>query len=194
MVVGLGRVLSLPRRARRKRSLEQAHIVAASSSDPAQRTAWFATIDLVVNLLALVLQAGLTGRVMARFGVGGTLALVPLLTVGGFAGLGLAPGLWFLIGFQGLRRASDFALARPAREVLFTVLSREEKYKSKNFIDTVVYRAGDAASGWLFAGLNAAGLGFTAIAFMAVPLAGLWMLNSALLGRRQERLAAQAGN
>ncbi|MFI5401076.1 MAG: NTP/NDP exchange transporter, partial [SAR324 cluster bacterium] len=170
--------------------LEQAYIVAASSSDPAQRTAWFATIDLVVNVLSLVLQAALTGRVMTRIGVGATLGLVPLFTLFGFLVLGLAPRLWLLIAFQGVRRASDFALSRPAREVLFTVVSQEEKYKSKNVIDTVVYRGGDAVSGWLFAGLKAAGFGVAAVAYMAIPLAALWLLTSVLLGRRQERLAA----
>ena len=169
--------------------LEQAHIVAASSSDPAQRTAWFATIDLFVNVLSLALQAGLTGRVMTRIGVGATLGLVPLFTLFGFLALGLAPRLWLLIAFQGVRRASDFALSRPAREVLFTVVSREEKYKSKNVIDTVVYRGGDVVSSWLFAGLKAAGLGVAAIAYLAAPLAALWLLTSVLLGRRQERLA-----
>ncbi len=171
---------------------EQAHIVAASSADPAQRTQWFATIDLVVNVLALALQAMLTGRVIARFGVGLTLACVPLVTIIGFVGLGIAPRLWFLIGLQGVRRASNFALAQPARQILFTVVSREDKYKAKNFIDTVVYRGGDAVSGWLFAGLKAAGLGLAAIALIAVPVAALWLINGVLLGRRQERMAAAA--
>ncbi|MBI4082119.1 MAG: MFS transporter [Candidatus Lambdaproteobacteria bacterium] len=171
---------------------EQAHIVAAGSTDPAQRTQWFATIDLVVNVLSLAMQAMLTGRVIARFGVGLTLAIVPLLTIVGFVGLGVAPLLWFLIGFQGVRRASNFALARPAREILFTVVSREDKYKAKNFIDTVVYRGGDAVSGWLFAGLKAAGFGLAAIAFITVPVAAVWLVNGFLLGRRQERLAATA--
>jgi len=172
---------------------EQAHIVAASSADPAQRTQWFATIDLLVNVLSLALQALVTGRVIARFGVGLTLAIVPALTIVGFAGLGAAPLLGVLIGFQGVRRAANFALAQPARQILFTVVSREDKYKAKAFIDTVVYRGGDAVSGWLFAGLAAAGLGLAAIALLTVPLAALWLVNGVLLGRQQERLARAAG-
>ena len=85
-----------------------------------------------------------------------------------------------------LRRAGDYAIARPAREILFTVLNREEKYKSKNFIDTVVFRAGDAVSGWLFEGLRILGLGFAGIAFVGVPIALLWAGTGWMLGRAQE--------
>ena len=96
-----------------------------------------------------------------------------------------------LIVFQSIRRAANFAISKPAREVLFTVVTPEEKYKSKNFIDTVVYRGGDSVSGWIFAGLKAAGLGLGAIAALTVPLAGLWLFVGLILGRRQEALARQ---
>jgi len=93
-----------------------------------------------------------------------------------------------LVVFQVLRRAGDYAITRPARELLFTVVGREAKYKAKNFMDTVVYRGGDAASGWLFAGLQALGLGLTGIAWIGVPIAALWAALALRLGWRQEQL------
>jgi AAA family ATP:ADP antiporter len=88
-----------------------------------------------------------------------------------------------LVVFQVVRRAGNYAITKPAREMLFSVVSSEDKYKAKNFIDTVVYRGGDAASGWLFTGLSALGLGLSALAFAAVPLATLWALFGIMLGR-----------
>ncbi len=98
-----------------------------------------------------------------------------------------------LIGFQILRRAADYAIARPAREMLFTVLKREAKYKSKNFIDTVVFRGGDAASGWVYAALKGLGLGLAGLAAAAVPGAILWLALGLLLGRQHRRLQSQGG-
>ncbi len=167
---------------------EQAYIVRAAFDDPAQRTALFAAIDLAVNLITILLQALVTGRIMKRLGVTAALTLIPLLVAGGFIGLGLAPVLPVLIGFQVLRRAGDYGITRPAREVLFTVVGRETKYKAKNFIDTVVYRAGDAVSGWVFAGLKALGVGLTGIAYIAVPVAFAWFAVAWFLGRKQEQL------
>ncbi len=167
---------------------EQAHIVAAAYSDPAQRTALFATVDLAVNVLTVLIQALLTGRLLPRLGVAAGLAALPLFSAIGFAALAAAPVLTVLIVFQVLRRAGDYAVTRPAREVLFTVVDRESKYKAKNFIDTVVYRGGDAVAGWAFAGLKGLGLGLTAIAWLAVPIALLWGAVAWWLGRRQEAL------
>jgi len=93
-----------------------------------------------------------------------------------------------LVAFQVVRRAGNYAITRPAREVLFTVLDRESKYKAKNVIDTVVYRGGDALSGWVFDGLRGLGLSLSAIAWIAVPLAALWLVTGWPLGRRQEQL------
>ncbi|MFQ5915235.1 MAG: NTP/NDP exchange transporter [Nitrospinota bacterium] len=168
---------------------EQAHIVRDAFDDPAKRTALFATLDLAVNVLTIGTQLFLTGRVVAAVGLPAALALVPALVFVGFAGLGLFPTLVVLAAFQVVRRAGNFAIARPAREMLFTVVPREEKYKSKNFIDTVVYRGGDAVSGWLFAGLSAIGLGLSAISFLAVPLAAGWAVTGLLLGKRNERIS-----
>ena len=167
---------------------EQAHIVRNAFDDPAKRTALFAAMNLGVNLLTIATQLFLTGRLVAGLGVPVTLALLPGLVMIGFGGLGLFPVLGMLVAFQIVRRAGNFAIARPAREILFTVVGREEKYKSKNFIDTVVYRGGDAVSGWVFAGLSGIGLGLSAISFIAVPVAALWLCTGWFLGKKQEFL------
>jgi AAA family ATP:ADP antiporter len=172
---------------------EQAHIVEAALGDPADRTALFAGMDLAVNTLTVATQVLLTGRVVAALGVGATLALLPALVGVGFAVLAAAPVLGVLVVFQVLRRAAGYALARPAREVLFTVVGREARYKAKNVIDTVVYRGGDAVTGWAFAGLTGLGLGLAAIAALAVPLAAIWLGVGLALGRRQEALRQAGG-
>ena len=136
---------------------QQAQIVRDSFSDPAQRTAVFAAMDLAVNVLTLLFQVLLTGRLVQWLGLGWTLALIPLLLAAGFLALGLSPVLAVLVVVQVLRRAGNYAIMRPAREMLYVVLGREEKYKAKNFIDTVVYRGGDALSAWAYAGLRALG-------------------------------------
>lgn len=167
---------------------EQAQLVRAAFDDAAQRTALFARIDLAVNILTITTQVFVTGRILQRVGVPVALAAIPALLVAGFAALALAPLLAVLIGLQVLRRAGDYAITRPARELLFTVVGREAKYKAKNVIDTVVYRGGDAVSGWFFAGLQALGLGLAGIAWVGVPIAAVWAALAWQLGRRQERL------
>jgi len=167
---------------------EQAHIIKNAFDDPGQRTGFFAAIDLAVNTLTILVQIFLTARLVAWLGVGGVLALIPLGVAAGLVALGAFPGLVALVGVQVLRRAGNYAVSRPAREMLFTVVEREERYKAKNVIDTLVYRGGDAASAWLYTGLAALGMGLSAIAFIGVPLALLWAYNGLLLGRRQEQL------
>ena len=169
---------------------EQAHVVARAFDDPAERTRLFALVDLAVGLMTIAVQLFATGRIVRWLGVGGALAATPLLTAAGFLALAAAPTLALVVAFQALRRTANFALSRPAREVLFTVVGREAKYKSKSFIDTAVYRGGDAASGWAFAGLRGLGLDLAAIALVAVPIALAWLATGLLLGRRETRLAA----
>jgi AAA family ATP:ADP antiporter len=168
---------------------QQAAIVDRSFADRAARTAFFARVDLLVNALTLGAQCFLTGRVMQRVGVATTLTFVPALTAVGFLILGLMPTVAIVVGFTVLRRAGNFAFARPTREVLFTVVSREDKYKAKNFIDTVVYRLGDQVGAWSSSLLTIAGLGVGAIAWAAVPLSVAWVANAWWLGRRQEALS-----
>ena len=119
-----------------------------------------------------------------------TLALIPALMVGGWVVVALSPVLAVLIGLQVTRRAGNYAIMRPAREMLYVVLGREEKYKAKNFIDTVVYRGGDAVSAWIYAGFKALGLGLSAIAFIAAFLSLVWAGLAFRLGQRQAELAA----
>ena len=168
----------------------QAEIMSRTFSDPAQRTSVFARIDLAVNTLTLFTQLFLTGRIMRWLGVGFTLAILPLLSVAGFLALGAVPVFAVFVVFQVLRRAGNFAVAVPAREVLYTVLPRRDKYKAKNFNDTFVYRAGDQLGAWSFAGLGALGLGTATLAWTMAPLAGVWLLVALWLGKRQGALAA----
>jgi AAA family ATP:ADP antiporter len=169
---------------------EQAGIVSRSFADRGEQTAFFATIDLLVNCLTLAVQLFLTGRILRYFGVGLALAFLPLLTLFGFATLAFVPALSALVVFQVLRRASDYAVARPAREVLYTVLPREDRYKAKNFIDTVVYRGGDQIGAWSYALLAALGLGVAEVAAVAIALSVVWLINGLWLGRKQELMAA----
>ncbi|SFN27424.1 NTP/NDP exchange transporter [Dokdonella immobilis] len=162
----------------------QAQIVDSSIDGRAAQTAYFANVDIWVNGLTLVLQVFLTGRLMARIGVGLTLAALPLVSIIGFAGLGLAPVLFAVVVFTVARRVTNFAFSRPAREALFVPLSRGEKYKAKNLIDTVVYRVGDQIGAWTNGVLIWLGLGIGGIAFSAVPLAAIWLVLSLWLGRK----------
>lgn len=165
---------------------EQAHIVAATFSDSGDRTTTFALIDLAVNLLTVGLQLFASGRLMQGIGIGRSLALVPVLLALGFAALAIAPVLAVLAGVQIARRAGNYGITRPAREVLYTGVERSARYKAKNFIDTVVYRGGDALAGWLFTGLKSLGLGATGIALLAVPLALGWAALGLWLGKTCE--------
>jgi len=174
---------------------QQANIVAAASDDPAVRTRIFATIDLVVGILTIIVQCLATGPLIARFGVGRAAAFLPLVFGVGFLVLAWTPALFVVIAFQALQRTANFAVSNPAREVLFTVLDREEKYKAKNVIDIVVFRGADAVAGWLFSALRGAGLGLTAISLVAVPLCAAWLGLALALGRAQEaRARATAGS
>jgi ATP:ADP antiporter, AAA family len=168
---------------------EQAAIVAAASDDPAVRTRIFAAVDLAVGLLTIAVQFFATGKLIARFGVGAALALLPLVFAAGFAVLAVAPVLAVVIAFQALQRTANFAISNPAREVLFTVLARDEKYKAKNVIDIVAVRGADAAGGWLFTGLRALGMEVRSIPLVAILLAAACLALAAALGRAQERRA-----
>ncbi len=172
---------------------QQAQIIRDNFQTAADRTAVFAAMDFAVNALTLATQTFLTSRIISKLGLSWTLALIPILLGFGLLALGWMPTLSILIAVQVLRRAGNYAVMRPAREMLYIVLDQEEKYKAKNFIDTVVYRGGDAVSAWAYAGLNALGLSLAGIAFTAVPLAGVWALISFKLGKRQMQMAAGLG-
>lgn len=152
----------------------KANIVADESSNRITRTILFANIDLVTNIATLLLQLLVAGRLMPRIGVGRTLLILPVVTALGFTALGLYPLFPVLVVFEALRRALNYAIARPARETLFTVVTRDEKYKAKSFIDTFVYRGGDMLGATGFGALTGAGVGLAGVAFTAVPIAALW--------------------
>jgi AAA family ATP:ADP antiporter len=171
---------------------QQANLVAAASDDPAVRTRIFASIDLAAGILTLVVQMLATGRLIERFGIGPAAAFLPAVFAIGFAALALNPVLMLVVAFQAIQRTANFAISNPAREVLFTAVDREEKYKAKYLIDGVVFRGGDALSGWLFNLLRAAGVELSVIAAGSVPLVLGWMLVALLLGKAHERRAAAA--
>ena len=170
---------------------QQLGIVSRSFSDRGAQTAFFATVDLLVNVLTLVVQLFVTGRIVLLLGVALTLGALPALTIIGFGALALLPTIAAVAVFQVLRRAADYAIARPTREVLFTVVPREDRYKAKSFIDTVVYRTGDQVGAWSVALLRWVGLGTAGTALVAIPIAALWLLNALWLGRRQALLATE---
>jgi AAA family ATP:ADP antiporter len=166
----------------------QARIVAGALAESSHRTQLFAGVDLAVSVAQLATQALATGRLIHGAGLGAALAVVPGMTVAGFAALAAFPTAWGVGVFQTLRRAAHFAVDRPAREVLFTVVSREERYKSKAFIDTVVYRGADAAGAWAQAGLAGLGLGVAALSAAAIPLALGGLAVSLWLASRERRM------
>jgi AAA family ATP:ADP antiporter len=162
----------------------QAHIVKAAIADSGVRTSLFATMDLVGNVLALLVQAGLLATLVRRFGLAVLLTVLPLLTVVAFGALAFAPVLVVLVVVQVARRATSYSMARPAREILFTGVDRTERYKSKVVIDTVVYRGSDAAAGWAFAALIGLGMALPGVALLGVLVALGWAGISRDLGRR----------
>jgi AAA family ATP:ADP antiporter len=167
---------------------QQAGIVSHSFADRGAQTRFFATIDLTVNCLTLGIQLFFTGRIVVLLGVGLALAILPATFVG-FGGLALMPSLTTIAVFQVIRRAGDYGIARPTREVLFTVLAREDRYKAKSFIDTFVYRLGDQVGAWSVALLQDIGSSVATVALVAMPVALIWLANALWLGRRQAKMA-----
>ena len=167
---------------------QQATIVDAALTDRTARTRFFANIDLAVNSTELVTQTFASGRIVRALGVPLALALLPALSIPGFVWLALSPTIPALMAFQVFRRSMNYSLARPTREMLFTVVPRADRYKAKTFIDTVVYRVGDQVGAWAFAPLAAAGAGIGAVSTVAVAIAMASVVNATWLGRRMERL------
>lgn len=165
-------------------------MVAALGDEIDARTTLFAQIDLITQIATLVIQVLVSGHLMKCLGVHITLALLPVTALLGFVGLALAGSLAALIVFESAFRAVQRGIMRPARETLFTVVSAEEKYKAKAFIDTFVYRAGDVAGAQLEGALGRLGMGLAAVASVAVPMAIVWAALALWLGRTQQRIAA----
>jgi len=170
---------------------EQAHIVSEAVKTAGLQTRIFASIDLAVSLLTLFTQLVVTGQLLKRVGPGIAAAALPAVYVVGFAVLAVMPTLIVVVTIQVLQRWMNFAIANPARQLFFTVVTREEKYKAKNLVDVVVYRGSDALSGWIFDTLQALGLKLGAIALCSLPVVAGWFVLSLGLGRAQERRSAQ---
>lgn len=155
---------------------------------PGERTAFFAQLDFAVNASALALQFLGTRRIIGRFGLKTALALVPaamLAMLTGLASLGVWRNVFAVAAVQTLHRAGEYALGKPGREMIYTALDAESRYKAKNFIDTAVYRASDAANAWLIAALRAAGL--EAALVVGLPVAAIWLINALRIGGRHDR-------
>lgn len=167
---------------------QQAQIISENFTDSDARTSVFATIDLSVNILTLVFQLLIMGRLVPLIGLASTLVIIPLLLAMGFLILSFSPVVMVLIVVQVVRRAGNYAIMRPAREMLYVVVDRESKYKAKNFIDTAVYRGGDAMSSWVYAGMKSMGLSIANIALIAVPLSLVWAWVAYRMGKWQEKI------
>jgi len=163
----------------------QARIVSAAAEATDERTSLFAMIDMLAQGVTLLLQLLVVGRLMRRVGTGLTLAILPVLGVGLLVGVAIWPTLLAITIAQAAFRAGKHAIARPARETLFTVLGREEKYEAKAVVDTFVYRAGDVAGAGVSALMTALGPGLAAIAALMLPVGALWASLGILLGRLQ---------
>lgn len=165
--------------------LEQAALIGREIVSPEARTRLFAGIDLTVNLLTFVTQLWVTNRLVLRFGLAAALLVLPLVSALGFLALGVSQVLGLFLLFTVIRRVGEYAISKPAREVLFTVVNREEKYKAKNFIDTAVSRGGDASTGWAVSGLKALGATTAHLAWLLVPFMLLWAWIAWWLARRE---------
>ena len=168
---------------------EQARIVKATFADPIRQTQVFSAIDTTVQVLTILAQIFFTGQLARRLGVTALLIVVPVLMVLGFGVLATAATFPVLAAVMIVRRVGEYALVRPGREMLFTAVDAETKYKAKNAIDTVVYRGGDALSAWANAGIVAVG-SVTAAALVGAVLAALWAVIGVFVGRRHDRIAA----
>jgi len=170
---------------------QQTTLAGAVLKTPADRTVFLSSLEIWVNTITLFIQIFLTGRFLKWFGVAFTLTALPFISMLGFAAMAIAPSLAMLAFFQVTRRAGAYALLRPSREILFTVLKREDKYKVKSITDTLGYRVGDQVGAWSYGGLGPNGLqlSLNAISWIAVPITAGWCVLSVWLARRQRALA-----
>jgi len=170
---------------------QQTTLAGAALKTSVDRTVFLSNLEIWVNTITLFIQFFLTGRLLKWFGVAFTLVSLPFVSMLGFAAMAIAPSLAMLAFFQVTRRAAAYALMRPSREILFTVLKREDKYKVKSVTDTLGYRVGDQLGAWSYGGLGANGLGLSlnVISWIAVPLTAVWCALSLWLARKQRALA-----
>jgi AAA family ATP:ADP antiporter len=169
---------------------QQSELVGGVLKTSNARTEFFGNLEIWVNSFTLLILILLTGRFLKWFGFAFTLVALPLVSMVGFAAMGVAASLALLAVFQVARRAAAYALMRPSREILFTVLKREDKYKVKSVTDTLGYRTGDQLGIWSYHGLQGLGLDLNTISWIAVPITAAWCGLSIWLARKQAALAA----
>jgi AAA family ATP:ADP antiporter len=166
---------------------EQADIVKQAIRDSGERTRYFALIDLTNNILTVLVQALITSRVLTRLGLRVALVVHPALIGAGLAALAVFPRLAFVAALQVIHRVGEHGFTRPGREVVFTTVDPEERFKAKNFLDTFVYRGNDALMAWLIGGLHSIGAGVSTIAALGVAVAAGWAANGYALGRKHDQ-------
>jgi ATP:ADP antiporter, AAA family len=166
---------------------EMTDIVRRTIADSGQRTQFFALLDLTNNTITVIAQGLITSRVLTKLGIRTALAAAPAIVAVGLAALAFLPRLLLIAALQVAHRAGEHAFSRPGREVLYTVVNDEERYKAKNFIDTFVYRGNDALVAWLIGALHAAGAGIATIAGLGIAVAAGWAANGYTLGRKHDR-------
>ena len=172
--------------------IKQAELIAAAYQIPTERTKLFSQIDLAANGLTLLLQLFVTSRLISWIGYRATLLLIPLGITFGFGLMMISPVLTIMMGLEIFRRSGDYAIMKPAREMLFSVVTREEKYKAKNFIDTAVLRSGNTSSAWLYAGVKGLGASAAGIAAVSLTLGAAWCVVAYWLGGQYAKRSEQA--
>lgn len=173
--------------------LEQQALVDRLLPDPDAQTQLFGWIDFGVQAASLLIQMILLGQLTRRFPLAALIVVVPALMVAGYLWLATNPVLWAIVGTMIVRRVGEYSIMRPCREMLFTSVPRAMKYKAKNVIDTLVYRAGDAVSGSAHAALVAAGITTSGIFVLAAGISALWGWSALAAARRHESAQSMAG-
>ncbi len=159
------------------------------------RAQYWAGIDFAVNWLAILTALFATGRLATRAGMPTTLALVPLLMIGGWIAVAVAPVLAVLVGLQIARRAGNYAITRPGREMLFTIVNPDIRFKAKPVIDIVVYRGGDVATAWIYTAVTATlGIGLAGVAMLSAAICAAWAVAGVFLGKNYDRTADNDDN
>lgn len=166
---------------------QTAELLPQAVANSVDRTRLLAQVDLAVNVLTLLVQTAAFGRLISRLGSRALLAVMPLLSIFGFAVFALWPLLAVLVGFGVLRRAGEYSISKPARETLFNALPAAQKYRAKNVIDTLVHRSGDTASAWIFNGLRLLGFSSIQISWLSVPIAAAWFAVAVWLGGQADK-------
>lgn len=155
-----------------------------------ERTTFFSHVDQIVQVLAFLFQFLITSRLVRYLGMSRTLVMIPGLLAAGFMILGSSMGLVLFAAVQVAQRSLNYGVLGPTKEMLFTVVDRETKYKSKNFIDTAVYRGSDVTASWIFKGLTSAGFSLAHIAWVYVPIMGVWSFGAWRLGQLYQKMRA----